>query len=150
MWGRTGGVGVPGVRGSGVGGLLTKNGRGGASDGRGAVAKNRNFWRGYPKKIGKKGLFSLKFVPNDNDPKLVEIMAWLWTDKPLPEPKNLVYWRIYTSLALDDPMVLILGDVRPTPLSWTQSLISIRSSDNDSTGLWPPGSLHTLGADGHI
>ena len=26
----------------------------------------------------------------------------------------------------------------------------IRSSDNDSTGLWPPGSLHTLGADGHI
>ena len=28
--------------------------------------------------------------------------------------------------------------------------MSIRSSDNDSTGLWPPGSLHTLGADGHI
>ena len=26
----------------------------------------------------------------------------------------------------------------------------IRSSDNDSTGLWPPGSLHTLDADGHI
>ena len=26
----------------------------------------------------------------------------------------------------------------------------IRSSDNDSTGVWPPGSLHTLGADGHI
>ena len=26
----------------------------------------------------------------------------------------------------------------------------MRSSDNDSTGLWPPGSLHTLGADGHI
>ena len=25
---------------------------------------------------------------------------------------------------------------------------SIRSSDNDSTGFWPPGSLHTLGADG--
>ena len=23
--------------------------------------------------------------------------------------------------------------------------ITIRSSDNDSTGLWPPGSLHTLG-----
>ena len=27
---------------------------------------------------------------------------------------------------------------------------SIRSSDNDSTGFCPPGSLHTLGADGHI
>ena len=26
----------------------------------------------------------------------------------------------------------------------------IRSSENDSTGFWPPGSLHTLGADGHI
>ena len=26
----------------------------------------------------------------------------------------------------------------------------IRSSDNDSTGLWPPGSLHILGADGDI
>ena len=28
--------------------------------------------------------------------------------------------------------------------------ISIRSSDNDNTSFWPPGSLHTLGADGHI
>ena len=28
--------------------------------------------------------------------------------------------------------------------------ILIRFSDNDSTSLWPPGSLHTLGADGHI
>ena len=26
----------------------------------------------------------------------------------------------------------------------------IRSNDNDSTGFWPPGSLHTLGADGYI
>ena len=26
----------------------------------------------------------------------------------------------------------------------------IRSSDNDSTGFWPPGSLHSLGVDGHI
>ena len=26
----------------------------------------------------------------------------------------------------------------------------IRSSDNDRTGFWPPGSLHTLGADGQI
>ena len=29
-------------------------------------------------------------------------------------------------------------------------VVVIRSSDNDNTGLWPPGSLHTLGADGHI
>ena len=25
-----------------------------------------------------------------------------------------------------------------------------RSSDNDSSGFWTPGSLQTLGADGHI
>ena len=29
-------------------------------------------------------------------------------------------------------------------------VFAIRSSDIDSTGLWPPGSLHTLGTDGHI
>ena len=34
-------------------------------------------------------------------------------------------------------------------LNITQPVL-IRSSDNDSTGFWPPGSLHTLGADGHI
>ena len=28
--------------------------------------------------------------------------------------------------------------------------ITIRSSDNDSSGFWTPSSLHTLGADGHI
>ena len=26
----------------------------------------------------------------------------------------------------------------------------IQSSDNDNTGFWPPNSLHTLSADGHI
>ena len=29
-------------------------------------------------------------------------------------------------------------------------LLAIQPSDNDSTGFWPPGLLHTLGADGHI
>ena len=33
--------------------------------------------------------------------------------------------------------------------AWCVSL-TIRSSDNDTTGFWPPGSLHALGADGHI
>ena len=36
-----------------------------------------------------------------------------------------------------------------TPLG-PSSRPRIRSSDNDSTGFWPPGSLHTLGADGCI
>ena len=31
---------------------------------------------------------------------------------------------------------------------WFQRII--RPSDNDSTGFWPPDSLHTLGAGGHI
>ena len=34
--------------------------------------------------------------------------------------------------------------------SFLTNLFSIRSNDDDSTGFWPPGSLHTLGADGHI
>ena len=29
-------------------------------------------------------------------------------------------------------------------------LMTIRSSDNESTDFWPPGSLHTLVVDGHI
>ena len=34
---------------------------------------------------------------------------------------------------------------------WTDSdSLLIRSSDNDSTCFWPLGSMHTLGADGHI
>ena len=31
-----------------------------------------------------------------------------------------------------------------------EARVWIQSSDNDSAGFWPPGSLHTLGADGHI
>ena len=36
------------------------------------------------------------------------------------------------------------------PERFEQTIDSIWSNDNDSTGFWPPGSLHTLGADGHI
>ena len=36
-------------------------------------------------------------------------------------------------------------------ITWPAVILPIiRSSDNDRTGLWPPGSLHTLGVDGHI
>ena len=47
----------------------------------------------------------------------------------------------------------ILWDVITCPCPWYLLLAlksSIRFSDNDSTGFWPPGLLHTLGADGHI
>ena len=47
-----------------------------------------------------------------------------------------MYARLYHT-----EMLLDLTDNKPA-LIW--------SSDNDSTGFWPPGSLHTLGADGHI
>ena len=40
------------------------------------------------------------------------------------------------------------GEKPKIDISKTQLLI--RSSDNDSTGFWPPGLLHTLGADVHI
>ena len=43
---------------------------------------------------------------------------------------------------------LPLDSMHKGPVMWKGYLI--RSSDNDSTGLWPPDSLHTLGADGHI
>ena len=34
---------------------------------------------------------------------------------------------------------------------WQYHMVfGIRSSDNDSTGFWPPGWLHTLVADGYI
>ena len=41
-------------------------------------------------------------------------------------------------------IIVIVIVITITIIEW------IRSSDNDSTGYWPPGSLHTLGADGHI
>ena len=48
---------------------------------------------------------SLKFVPKgpiDNNPALVQIMAWRRSgDKPLSEPM-IVYWRIYASLGLNE------------------------------------------------
>ena len=50
--------------------------------------------------------FSLKYVrkgPIDNNPALVQIMAWRRPgDKPLSEPMMLVYWRIYASLCLNE------------------------------------------------
>ena len=49
---------------------------------------------------------SLKFVPKgpiNNNPALVQIMAWCRSDdKPLSEPWWLVYWRIYASLGLNE------------------------------------------------
>ena len=40
-----------------------------------------------------------------------------------------------------------LGELRGI---YCEDLEKTRSCDNYSTGFWPPGSLHTLGADGHI
>ena len=49
---------------------------------------------------------SLKFVPKrpiNNNPALVQIMAWRRSgDKPLSEQWWSVYWRIYASLGLDE------------------------------------------------
>ena len=45
-------VGGPGVKGSGVGGFWRKMGRGEGEMGGGGGKKNRNFGRGYLKKIG--------------------------------------------------------------------------------------------------
>ena len=49
---------------------------------------------------------SLKFVPKDqinDNPALVQIMAWLRPgDKPLSEPVMVIYWRLCTSLSLNE------------------------------------------------
>ena len=52
---------------------------------------------------------------------------------------------------------LLASHQNPRGVTWlyfqihlAQPRFSIRSSDNDSTGFWPPGSLHTMGAGGHI
>ena len=55
--------------------------------------------------------------------------------------------QYYTMIGSDNG----LSPVQRQPIIWTNDgLLSLQSSDNDSTGFWPPGSLHTLGADGHI
>ena len=35
-------------------------------------------------------------------------------------------------------------------IRWIICFWKVQWQDNDCTGFWPPGSLHTLGADGHI
>ena len=58
-------------------------------------------------------------------------------------------WNLYCrrSSVASAALVLTMWDKQPLP---SIRFHLIRSSDNDSTGFWPPGSLHTLGADGHI
>ena len=71
---------------------------------------------------------------------------------------NLVFmWQSYMTVFYDSlsyEMSPVCRMVISTSIvSSLQGLIyikQIRSSDNDSTGFWAPGSLHTLGADGHI
>ena len=51
--------------------------------------------------------------------------------------------------------IIGFGGMMRLPASSLDSMTSfanviIRSSDNDSSSFWPPGSLRTLGADGHI
>ena len=52
-------------------------------------------------------------------------------------------YELLTHLSMDK----MLAKLQKTILSTTSS---IKSSDNYRTGFWPPGSLHTLGADAHI
>ena len=58
--------------------------------------------------------------------------------------------KTYCSFNKDLAGLLILMQCINKLYLWMSVWDPIRSSDNDSTGLWPPGLLHTLGADGHI
>ena len=117
---------------------------------------------------------SLKFVPRgpiNNIPALVQIMAWRRSvDKPLSEPMMSI---LLTHICVIRPLwvnssppsqngyhfandifrCIFVNEKFCILIKISLKFVSgcpIRSSDNDSTGLWPPGSLHTLGADGHI
>ena len=113
-------------------------------------------------------------------PALVQIMAWCRPgDKPLSEtmmprllthtvyPAKYAHGFCFAVLCCGYTLTDFPISIRLTSLALWQSndcpsaskatlmnmdkyFIWIRSSDNDSTGLWPPRSLHTLGADGHI
>ena len=69
-------------------------------------------------------MISLKFVlkgPADNNPALVQIMAWCRPgDKPLSEPILLVYWRIHASLGLNE---LIKQGLECDSLPWSSDKI---------------------------
>ena len=137
LWGRTGG---PGVRGSGVGGLLAKkkNGRVGGWGVRwaGAGAKYRNLERGTRQKIGKKGAVvgrkhlggGRRVEPRGSRP-------------PTPNGRSPYHW----------PVVMICpskyGPLRritcSTKLIFTSIVQNVRMSFNDAKGiLWIMRGFH--------
>ena len=79
---------------------------------------------------------------------------WHLPCKPLQVFMNLINHLASVEISLDFLKNVSDGREGTTPgvssLRYIDKKPQIRSSDNDSTGFWPPGSLHTLGADGHI
>ena len=60
-------------------------------------------------------------------------------------------WCIYALETRSSLVQITAYHLYNEPFIWTNaSSLIIRSSDIDNTRFWPPGSLHTLGADGHI
>ena len=111
----------------------------------------------------------------DDKSTLIQVMAWCrqatshyriqcWPRSPTPygvtRPQWVnslnccTIWQIYSWInwsinIVDDFLLFSLNISRHiNNIKWCD--YSIRSTDNNSTGFWPTGSLHTLGADGHI
>ena len=58
---------------------------------------------------------SLKYIgkgPVDNNPTLVQIMAWHWTgNKPLSEPMTALFDDVYVSLCLNELNSAVAGSI---------------------------------------
>ena len=76
-------------------------------------------------------------IPSEWIPQLTQI-----PETPITEAHITIafYWVAKVTQGSASQKILCNGQ----PYHW------IRSSDNDSTGFWPPGSMHILGADGYI
>ena len=94
-------------------------------------------------------LRALKFSPVNKMGKIYFVRnfkgtLWNSTQNIIP-----IHWKVWFSYNIEILRALRVKS-SDTFLKRPQVIYQIRSSDNDSTGFWPPGSLHTLGADGHI
>ena len=74
-------------------------------------------------------------------------LDWNWSSIQflISNPDQIELFIYIIGILYWDQLVCKLGEFKEFEVSEP-----IRSSDNDSTGFWPPGSLHTLSADGHI
>ena len=79
----------------------------------------------------------------------------IWPRRQASHSQRLTHWDRVMHTCVGN-LTIIGSDNGLSPgrcqaIMWNNAgILLIRSSDNDSGGFWPPGSLHTLGAERHI